>query len=398
MNRTNIGRVSRTARLICCALLLSLCSSFLLSTPTSAASVFNYDRWYAISNTNFNSGTLSFPQNTITGTGAVTIPANASLGGSNWKKTNITFIAPNTPPSTEFKNGNSFTTTFSLVTNNPYLGQAGTSRAVDITCPILDTRFNTTDCQIDSIETSFDERHYIVWNFVITGSISTTTDADRIVAQLDIVNYSDSPVTLWVLPARSAYGEGSFTVIRNILGNVQQMNSYLGGISTALTNSNNYLSTIQALVNQILAKMDASSVAGVVSELQEMNDRDEQDREDFEQAQQDAQDAADDSAQDFSDSSQSLLSAMGTVVGLVRDTPATNCQIPVNDIGPNGVLDLGNVDVCSIPNDVKQVLNRVFGLVMIVASAFLAWNVFNMGLNLLSQAMGYGYNVPKGVD
>lgn len=292
----------------------------LLPQNASAASVFNYDRWYSISNTNFNSGTLSFPQNTITGTGAVTIPANASLGGSNWKKTNITFIAPNTPPSTEFKNGNSFTTTFSLVTNNPYLGQAGTSRAVDITCPILDTRFNTTDCQIDSIETSFDERHYIVWNFVITGSISTTTDADRIVAQLDIVNYSDSPVTLWVLPARSAYGEGSFTVIRNILGNVQQMNSYLGGISTALTNSNNYLSTIQSLVNQILTKMDNANVSGVITQQQITNQKldslqqsiEEQSEQQENQYEQEKEEESEREAQIQSDADDSQISAQVT--------------------------------------------------------------------------------------
>lgn len=388
------GRVSRTGRLICCALLLSLCSSFLLSTPTSAASVFNYDRWYSISNTNFSSGTLSFPQNTITGTGAVTIPANASLGGSNWKKTNITFVAPNTPPSTEFKNGNSFTTTFSLVTNNPYLGQAGTSRAVGITCPILDTRFNTTDCQIDSIETSFDERHYIVWNFVITGSISTTTDADRIVAQLDIVNYSDSPVTLWVLPARSAYGEGSFTVIRNILGNVQQMNSYLGGISTALTNSNNYLSTIQSLVNQILAKMDASSVAGVVSELQEMNDRDEQDRDDAQQVVDDSQTSAESASEQVGTATASLTQTIGAFAATFS-TPASNCQIPVNNIGPDGVLDLGNIDLCHIPDDMHSLISTILNLIAVAISIALAVNTFRMITEIIGMFAGVGFGYER---
>lgn len=379
-------------RTIFLASILCLLGVFGFPKPIQAASVFNYDRWFSISNANYSSGTLSFPANNISGTSAVNIPANGSMGGSNWKKTSITFIAPNTPPSTEYINGNSFTTTFSLVTNNPYMGNTGTSRAVDITCPVLDTRFNTTDCQLSSVEQTFDERHYIIWNFVITGTISQTTDSDRITAQLDIFNYSDAQTTLWVLPARSAYGEGSFQVIRNILGNVQQMNQYIADISTALTNSNNYLSTIQSLVNQILTKMDNANVSGVITQQQATNQKLDSIKDSID----DQNDAENDAVSNIENQSvsdipnsdsqqtQSLIATFSSFVSALGNVQAQgNCQITLPFAQQQGGSQ--NVDICTVKedagNDAITIINVIGSITMIVFYIPLVFIVLKMIYN-----------------
>lgn len=118
--------------------------------------------------------------------------------------------------------------------------------------------------------------------------------------------------------------------------------------------------------------------------------QDQQDRSDAEDAVDNSQTSADDSQASLQNSSQSLLDAMGATVNLIRDTPATNCKIPID----TGNLDLGEVDLCSVPNDVKQLINRVFGLVMIVGGLLLSLNIFHSAMDLFAQATGYSYNPP----
>lgn len=160
------------------------------------------------------------------------------------------------------------------------------------------------------------------------------------------------------------------------------------------------LETIIPMIQDIIDAQDdmADAQQATNDKLDRQYNQDQQDRQDAQQQVEDAQASADGISDDYNDASASLLSTMGTIVGLIRDTPATNCSISVNDIGQDGVLDLGNVNLCSVPNEVKQLINNVFGMVMIVASALLALNVFHAGLDLMSQALGYGYNIPKGVD
>lgn len=375
------GKVSRTGRLICCALLLSLCSSFLLSTPTSAASLYSMASsvYFDGRSTAFNAGQASYD-----------LPAAFSR-----VNTSAYFFGGNM--TTDWAGWNNVVVSTTVLFRSVY-SSSSIPRPVEMSCPVLDSRFVTQSCDVDTVESTYGDAHYTVYNFVIKGVVNSTSNPNQIGLNFNLKNFSENLAVMWFTPVEISIGPDEFSRLVTFSQRLNSIETYLSAIDTRSGVTQGLMYQIKDSIDNLLTAIQNSSTAGVVNELQEMNDRDEQDREDFEQAQQDAQDAADDSAQDFSDSSQSLLSAMGTVVGLVRDTPATNCQIPVNDIGPNGVLDLGNVDVCSIPNDVKQVLNRVFGLVMIVASAFLAWNVFNMGLNLLSQAMGYGYNVPKGVD
>lgn len=187
-----------------------------------------------------------------------------------------------------------------------------------------------------------------------------------------------------------------------ILVSIQENTNRSVEIRDKLTSLNTTLSAISTKLDNIA---NNSSTSAVVSQQRETNakldaqaQQDAQDRQDYQTAQQNAQNSASDTSQDFSDSSQSLLSAMGTVIGLIRDTPASNCTITVNNIGPGGVLDIGAVELCAVPNEIRQLINHVFGLTMVVATALLALNVFNAGISLLSQAIGYEYNKPDGVS
>lgn len=160
-----------------------------------------------------------------------------------------------------------------------------------------------------------------------------------------------------------------------------QLNTLIEGVNTADTRLNTIISALSELKTSQQATND---------KLDREYNQDQQDRSDAQDAVDNSQTSADDSQASLQNSSQSLLDAMGATVNLIRDTPATNCKIPID----TGNLDLGEVDLCSVPNDVKQLINRVFGLVMIVGGLLLSLNIFHSAMALFAQATGYSYNPP----
>lgn len=392
----NTGKVWHTARLLCLVLLLSLCSSFWLFLPASATGNAIYGSWL-----NYKGTQRSFAN------GYVQVP----LQGLNNNVYDGTYTVWGSSSNQPVGNKNEdFVATASVIVETTYSQNNRT--VVEISCPVVAWRLNSSSCDSSVVEQVFGDKHYAVYSFIMTGQFTDDVSPTQFQTVMNVVNNSNDWAYLYFTPLQVSFGQGELYRLGTINGhldnietilqslNIQDYSTLLQNIRNGVTTMSNYLYDIRTYSGDTAQNSwnILQSLDDISTDISDQSTQDAQDRQDAEDAIQDAQDAADDTADDFNDSSQSLLSAMGTVVGLVRDSPATNCQIPVNDLGPDGVFDLGNVDICSIPNDIKQVLNRVFGLVMIVASAFLAWNVFNMGLNLLSQAMGYGYNIPKGVD
>lgn len=317
-------------------LFIFLFPQLLFSLKANAASILTYN-----SSITWSGLTKSYESGTVT----YTVGQSANL-----TNTQIRYTAPNSPSSAEFINGNSFTVSIPIMTNSPY-STAVTSRPIDISCPILDSRFNTTDCQVSVVEQVMSERHYLLWNFVITGTINVTNDSNVLIAYTNIKNLSSADATIWFLPPQAAFGEGSFQVLRNILGNSQQMNLYLSGISTAFTNNNNYLSAIQALQQQILEKMDSANVSGVISQqqrtnqlLQDQAEQAAQDRQNATSQQTTLDSTAASSGEEAEDAGTTLLAAFSAFVDIFKNASPSNCVINM-DLGN---LDLGEVDLCTL--------------------------------------------------
>lgn len=381
--KQNIGKVRGTVRLLCFYLLAVLCLQLSFYLPANATTGY----WVLNSNSGYlgleNAGNknITFTNNSY---GVVSF-TNNNVADSVW---GMFFVAPNAT-TTSVTSNDDFFVTFAMVWSNPNalsLGHESMAKscfvsnsqymAIDDCQVATDTGYNWTgdsrytEAYIYSIHghflQSFGWLPSLNLRFKSAGLIATPSSAINVYITAPVINiYENREVAADQLVAQRA-GE--------IRQDLARMHATLNDI--AQNSSNTAVVQQQQQTNQ---KLDREW------------EQEQQDRQDFEDTQEDGEQAAQDTADDFNDSSQSLLSAMGTVVGLVRDTPASNCQIPVNDIGPNGVLDLGNVDICNIPNDIKQVINRVFGLVMIIASALLAWNVFNTGIDLFAQVMGYSY-------
>lgn len=239
-------------------LLLCLCLSLYSSLPVNAAAVTTYSRRFMMDSswTNFDSGQ-----------GWRLLAASYSRVG-----TTIYFQTPTTPPATEFVNGNNFTVSLTALTRSQYTS-TGNPRPVELSCPVLGSRFNTTECTTETSEQVYGNYHFMIWQFNINGTIGTVADSDILDVVMDIKNFSENDADLWFIPPVAAFGEGSFSAIRNLVAATQSLQQLTSNIANALTNTNNYLSAIQSVLNTINTKMDSASVAGVISQQQITNNK-----------------------------------------------------------------------------------------------------------------------------
>ena len=219
--------------------------------------------------------------------------------------------------------------------------------------------------------------------FAIGSATSATVNAEGI---------SDSE--LQGLLTQIDYVVQNTDVTRNgIRSQLNNIDSDLDGLSTQLgyivDNTDVTRNGIRSQLNDIISALDDVSTASDRQWQQEQSDR-----QDAQDAVDDSQDAADDASDDIGDATQSLLSAMSTTFALIRDTPASDCMMSIT-AGASGALQITDVDFCSVPNDMRQLINRVFGLVMIVASLLLSLNIFRSGMDLFAQATGYAYKEPE---
>lgn len=266
---------------------------------------------------------------------------------------------------------------------------------------------NTSGCGYTATDT-FMSRFYI---HVHSGAKVNNSDPQRFeirylgLYRYNVIDWSSIKNNISAINSDTTTIKNDLSTVKSTLSavstKINTIETNIGNINTKINNISTKVNNISTKVNNIDTNVDNidENVYSILKEIQDNNkkqeEKDAQDREDAQQAVNNSQSTASDSSSDISGASQSLLDAMAMTVNLIKDTPASNCQIPINDLGPNGVLDMGNIDLCDIPNDFKQVINRVFGLVMIVASLLLSVNIFNSAMDLFAQALGYSYKEPE---
>lgn len=84
----------------------------------------------------------------------------------------------------------------------------------------------------------------------------------------------------------------------------------------------------------------------------------ESEREELEDAQNDAEDTADDAGEDAENATQSLREGISSIINLVRDTPASDCNIRINYR-----IDTGVMNMCQMPDQFKTIIQAVTTIV-----------------------------------
>lgn len=169
---------------------------------------------------------------------------------------------------------------------------------------------------------------------------------------------------------------------------------------TDIRNNTADTATVSQQIRNQLVSLNTTTT-NIYSILQTMNDRlqsvnqsatneaqqDAQDRSDIQAQQTSTQNSANSSAQSVQNATSSLSSNISSIVGAFS-SPATDCLIPVNDVGPDGVLDLGNLNICSVPDDVRSFIRTVTSIVITVAVLLISFNVINQVVALIEEFYG----------
>lgn len=156
--------------------------------------------------------------------------------------------------------------------------------------------------------------------------------------------------------------------------------------------SNGWLGDIGLLINTIdTYKLDATNreIVDAIEELKEalenssdagqvLEDHRNEDRQDMEDAQGDAEDAGQDAGQEVTEETGDMINLVGGIIGAITDTNATNCNVTANW----GNLNLGQLNLCSAPQEIRAVLQTVLGVIGVIVVLntvhYLVDTVYNM--------------------
>lgn len=147
----------------------------------------------------------------------------------------------------------------------------------------------------------------------------------------------------------------------------------------------NALNNLNTSVNQSIAQEKATT-----DELKEQNEKDDQDRQDAEAQVEESETKAEESKTKLEGATSSLTDTMSDFVATFN-TPAGNCTIRVN----TGTLDLGNVDLCSIPDEMHDLISTVMNLIGVFISLALTINMFELITDIIAQYTGVGFGYER---
>lgn len=202
------------------------------------------------------------------------------------------------------------------------------------------------------------------------------------VKEMDNVYDYNLPYTLWQLIYRNAGGSDTISGV---------VPASFTCHATTRMDTNNQLNNISPTVNVISIQISADLPIDYNGRLQEIIDAIEQSgdagevlqnqREEDEQMMEDAQEGAEEGANNsstnVSSSTGNFMSSIGAVIGALN-SPGTNCDVYMNF----GILNLGNVNLCQIPNGLKNIIN---GLSTIAITLAVLWTSYKGITTILEQ-------------
>lgn len=148
-----------------------------------------------------------------------------------------------------------------------------------------------------------------------------------------------------------------------------QLNTLIEGVNTADTRLNTIISALSELKTSQQATND---------KLDREYNQDQQDRSDAQDAVDNSQTSGDNASSQVEGATSSILDNARSILVAFSVSPTT-CDIPVN----TGNLNLGTVNVCSLPNDMITLIRSIIGLIIIVAVLFLGYNLVLTVISLI---------------
>lgn len=281
---------------------LGMCLGF-LSQNASAASVYSFNgtvQWDGQTKT-FSSGQTSF----VVAAGLSRVNTTATWRGATF--------------SSDWAGWNNILVTGSFLVNMNYTASP-TTRPVEISCPVLDTRFVTQDCQLDVVESTYANSHYYLYNFVIQGVVNSTANASQLALSFNLKNFSDTDANLWFMPLEVTLGPDEFARLVQIKTNTDSIITYLSAIDNRSGVTQGLMRDIQSSMADLLTAIQNSSTAGVVAQQQITNQKldslqqsiEEQSEQEQNQYEQEKEEESEREAQIQSDADDSQISAQVT--------------------------------------------------------------------------------------
>lgn len=379
--KSNIGKVWHTARLLCLVLLLSLCSSFWLSLPASATdTTYNLGNYRLLNQamgtptTSYRFGSGSF--GTATENGMWVTPAifnnstdtpiviRQQMRGSN-----------NQMP--ELRNPSLIE--YTMVTNNlAWRGSANVSQDfLPLGCELTGTvgAYSGWSCiAFNSDSAGGGSNHYLLagnwWSI-------TNTGYNAFVQVVDWRQYVADDETDYT------------SLLQDIRANTADTSTISGQIRNQLISLNTTTTNIYTILQTINDRLQSVNQSATNQAQQ-----DSQDRNDAEQVVDDSQDSAESASEEVGTATASLTQTIGAFAATFS-TPSSNCQIPLNDLGPDGIFDIGSIDLCAIPDQMHSLITTILNLIAVAISIALAVNTFRMITEIIGMFAGVGFGYER---
>lgn len=361
-------KVSKSAFSAVLLVLLSVLSSLFSSSPASAAT-----DWKSCESTISANGNGWLPNSFTLTTNRFYSNSSTSTGQGNlWR------IHYNSCDWTNnYSTHQHFTASFSVIVTFP----SNQSTATDVWSGGINARDNQNYWSVEQdivTQVSYQQGayDYIVFTHNITGSVqpSSTMNMDF---QGQILSASSGSISQFLFAVSEVRVGFSEDIDQNILRQLQ--------------NQSSDISSIKSLVEQI---KNNSSVAGVVQEQQATNDKldrewqqEQQDREDYQDAVDDSQTGAEDAGADVDSASSTIVGNITSIVNAIINSPSTDCMLSVHT-GASGVLQLNNMNLCSAPPEVLNLIHVISGIVVTLAVLWTAYNLFGAVMGIFETIQG----------
>lgn len=96
----------------------------------------------------------------------------------------------------------------------------------------------------------------------------------------------------------------------------------------------------------------------------------ESEKEEYEEQQEDVDAGADDAGEQADQATSNLIDTAGTIIGAIRDTPASNCNIRIQ----HGGFDTGNINLCNVPQGIRTMIGAIITIPVTIAALHIVYS------------------------
>ena len=304
----------------------------------------------------------------------------------NRTNTQLTYVGTSNRPVNTW--GQQITTSLTIVTRVKY-SSSSTPRPVVISCPVYDYVYITNECNSAVSDDVFGDWHYTTWNFVVNGTIDSTSATNSLGFRIDIKNFSDTDGDIWFTSPISSLGISSFRRISDILTSTNTIRDTVANIDNRLGYNNTWIESMKATlegVEDLLEDINTnSSTAAVVDAVDDLNDEiAEQNEKENEAVDNIENQSTSDISNSTSQQTQSLIATFSSFVSALGNVQSQgNCRITLPFAQQQGGSQ--TVDICTVKqdagNDATTIINIIGSITMIVFYIPLVFIVLKMIYN-----------------